>query len=629
MRSSRLIPFLTALVASSLAISAVEITSTEHLGREHWKITTEAATYLFDPIAGGFSSIMDRAGNDWVAYDDPASADYPAGAAFGYRGVPNMVFQGDDNGAGHPGFDQCDSEIISPNQIRSRTYSGKYEWIWTFEEDHARQSVTKVDPDRAYWFLYEGPVGGTYDPDSTIWGSDLAGPSREHPDFYKGGTRFENYHWLYFASDHADQTFWIAQVEPDEQLDLYGQLGNTTDGLHSPDGMVVTGFGRGKNTDPLLRTPQEFLIGFWDGRVTRTDEHEAISQHINEAIETARNAAPAISWSTSSPAAEGLDEAAFSAALKVLKDYSGTDGLSEAFIVRHGKVVFAGTNTNHSHNIYSCTKSLTSTVLGLLIADGKCTLATRAANWEPALAALYPDVTLRDFATMTSGYSAAGHSRWNEDSEDWSMTPYEPIAPCFAPGTAYAYWDEAMMMFGRVLTKIAGEDLKSYLDDRLMSPIGIAPDDWDWWYDTELPDGTPIRNGCTGIALTAEQLARVGLLFLHDGVWNGKRVLPAGWVNLATATQVPSELPIGATDRANVLGNGRYGFNWWVRGDVGDMEDTPHGTYYMSGLHNNMCFVVPEWNMVIVRRGEDGNPPEGKRFVYNAFFRALGSAIDS
>jgi len=290
MRPSNPLALLTVLIASALVISAVEITETEHLGRPHWKITTAAATYLFDPIAGGFSSIMDRAGKDWVAYDDPASADYPAGAAFAFRGVPNMVFQGEDGGAGHPGFDRCESEIISPNQIRSRTYSGKYEWTWTFAEDHARQSVTKVDPDRAYWFLYEGPVGGEWDPAATIWGSDLRGPSRDHPDYYQGETLFENYRWLYFASDHAEQTFWIAQVEPDDLLDLYGQLGNTTEGLAAPDGMVVTGFGRGPGTASLLRTPQGFLIGFWEGRVADEKDHEKIARDIALAIRIAREA---------------------------------------------------------------------------------------------------------------------------------------------------------------------------------------------------------------------------------------------------------------------------------------------------------------------------------------------------
>jgi len=287
MRFGRLLAFGASFAGWALVASAVEISETEHLGREHWQISTASATYLFDPVAGGFSSIMDRAGNDWVAYDDPPSADYPAGAAFAYRGLPNLVFQGEDNGAGHPGFAQCVSKIIGPNQIQSRTRSGKYAWTWTFAKDHARLSVTQVDPERAYWFLYEGPVGGTYDPDATIWGSNLAGPSRDHPDFFKGESLFADFHWLYFASDQVAQTFWIAQVEPDELADLYGQLGNTSAGLYSPDGMIVTGFGRGPKTDPLIRTPQEFLIGFWDGRVTDAKDHQEISEHIEDMIGTA------------------------------------------------------------------------------------------------------------------------------------------------------------------------------------------------------------------------------------------------------------------------------------------------------------------------------------------------------
>ncbi len=53
-----------------------------------------------------------------------------------------------------------------------------------------------------------------------------------------------------------------------------------------------------------------------------------------------------------------------------------------------------------------------------------------------------------------------------------------------------------MMMYGRVLTKIAGEDLHSYLDHKVFFQIGMG--EWEWWYDQELGDGTPLRNGCTG-----------------------------------------------------------------------------------------------------------------------------------
>jgi hypothetical protein len=122
---------------------------------------------------------------------------------------------------------------------------------------------------------------------------------------------------------------------------------------------------------------------------------------------------------------------------------------------------------------WPATKSFTSTGLGLLIADGAVSLETKAAELEPTLRELYPDVTLRHFTTMTSGYSAPGRSRWGENSDDWSATPFVPGSPLFAPGTQFAYWDEAQMMLGRVLTCAAKRDLLELLRERVFDPIGL------------------------------------------------------------------------------------------------------------------------------------------------------------
>ncbi len=334
---------------------------------------------------------------------------------------------------------------------------------------------------------------------------------------------------------------------------------------------------------------------------------------------------PGEEWAIATPQEQGIDHGKMMAALKVLESYCGEDGLRQAMLIRNGRVVFSGDNIERSHNIYSSTKSFTSTVLGLLVEEGKCRLDSKAADFEPLLQQQYPEVTLRQFATMTSGYSAVGKSRWNEASEDWSKTPFHVAQPLFEPGTAYAYWDEAMMMFGRVLTRVAGENLYDYFDRKVAQRIGLG--EWRWWSEERFEDGTPMVNGCTGIALNASQLARMGHLFLNEGNWKGKQVVPNSWVRVARESQVSGLLPIADTDRADVVGSGLYGFNWWVRGGEGDMEGTPAKTYYMSGFNNNMCFVIPEWDMVFVRMGEDGNPEEGKRFVYNEFFAALSEAM--
>ena len=337
---------------------------------------------------------------------------------------------------------------------------------------------------------------------------------------------------------------------------------------------------------------------------------------------------PGTHWERAPPEAVGVDAKILRTALDTLLAYCGDDQDDELLLIRDGWVFFAGDRIDQSHNLYSCSKSFTSTALGLLIADGTATLDTRAADILPELADHYPTATLEHFATMTSGYSASGNSRWNEPSADWSPTPYVVDTPLFAPGSRYAYWDEAMMMNGKVLTSLHGDDLKTLLSERITDPIGLG--DWDWWAEDTLANGVPLRNGCTGVRISARQLARVGHLFLNEGNWRGSQLLPAEWVRAATSVRVPVATPIAETDRAGVLGNGAYGYNWWVNdptnGAPWSMPDSPP-LAYMSGFHHNVCFVIPEWRMVVVRTGEDGNPPEGKWWVWNKFFKILGAGI--
>ncbi|GAB5405686.1 MAG: serine hydrolase [Aureliella sp.] len=311
---------------------------------------------------------------------------------------------------------------------------------------------------------------------------------------------------------------------------------------------------------------------------------------------------------------------AFDYIVKHCKD----DKLRELMIVRRGVCIHAGDNTSNGHNIWSCSKSFTSTVLGLLIEDGKCRLDTKVGSVLPELKKHYPTATLRHFTTMTSGFSAKGRSRWEDENEDWSWTPYDPAPPYFPPGTAYAYWDEAQMTLGRALTRIGGRELREYLQQRVFDPIGMGK--VKWLHEGEI-DGIPINNGCTNVHVNAQQLARFGHLFLNRGTWGGKQIVPAKWIDQATRTQVPADLPVGDTDRANVLGPGAYGYNWWTNGGKNAMPDAPPRTYYASGLNHNLLFVVPEWDMVVVRMGVDGNPPIGKPQAWNGFFKLMSEAL--
>ncbi|MTB51395.1 serine hydrolase [Lewinella sp. W8] len=333
---------------------------------------------------------------------------------------------------------------------------------------------------------------------------------------------------------------------------------------------------------------------------------------------------PDTGWVNASPESLGVTPDSLMAALEYLSQYCKEDGLEETMIVRHGRVIWSGDSLAKVHDIWSCTKSFVSTAAGLMAAEGLLDLDQPVAVHEPLLAEQYPNATYRHFLTMTSGYNARGSTRWPGDvSEDWSATPFTPAAPLFEPGTAFAYWDEAMIMLGRALTKVSEVSLENYLAETLLYPIGI--EDWSWWYEEALPDGTPINFGGTGLKMCALDQARFGLLFLNDGVWNGQRILPEGWVAEATANQVPTSLALADTDRQSTDGRGIYGYNWWV---INEGTDAPVAGAFTSGLNHNVCLIIPAWDMVIVRQGVDGNPDDiSKHALYSEIIRILDGGV--
>jgi CubicO group peptidase (beta-lactamase class C family) len=339
---------------------------------------------------------------------------------------------------------------------------------------------------------------------------------------------------------------------------------------------------------------------------------------------------PGAEWTEASPESQGVDSANLKEATDVLARTVGADGVRELVVIRHGRMIYRGDDIDKRHGVWSATKSFTSTVLGLLIADGKCTLDTRAADVLPELKAHYPDVTLRHFTTMTSGYRAVGDVTTGSYKHGPSNTPFVPNPkPFFAPpGSQYAYWDSAMNTFALVLTKIAGEPIEQLFKRRVADPIGM--NNWDWG-DYATVDGVIVNggsgNGNKHIFISAREMARFGLLFLNHGRWNGRQLVPESWVAEATRVHVPPTMP-WAQPESDIDGRGVYGFNWWRNGLKPDgtrkFPAAPGGTYWASGHNNNKCFVIPEWDMVIVRLGLDGKANDE---VWNDFLAKVGGSL--
>ncbi len=263
----------------------IEVSEGSYENRPHYIIHTKMATYYFDREGGGFSRIIDNHGNDWINYKTEPWNQYPASAASAFRGLPNLVFTSEtDGGAGHPGHDKCTSKLKEKNTIVTTSKSGKWEWEWTFYNDHAVLNVLKTEEGIPYWFLYEGTPGGSYAPDTSNYGTDSTGLQSDVPDFYKGTTQWGDYQWAYFSKEGVPNSFFVAQTGDDEHLDMMSYLGNTEEGASSKDGMTVFGFGRGKDTAPLLTGKQTFVIGMVDYAVTNSKAHTQIAEYINNRI---------------------------------------------------------------------------------------------------------------------------------------------------------------------------------------------------------------------------------------------------------------------------------------------------------------------------------------------------------
>ena len=246
-------------------------------GRPHFLIQTQKVSYYYDIRGGGFSRIIDDQGNDWVSFKMEPWGEYPGSASGSFRGLPNMVFQEADDGAGHPGHDKCRS-WIEDHKVVTESNSGVWKWSWEFFDDHALLQVLSADTDRAYWFLYEGTPGGKFEPENTYFGTSISGPEPLTFDYDKGDIYRGAFQWIYTGIILANRTFYIVHCQKDTLPDMVSLLGNTAEGLDSPEGMTVFGFGRGEGVTRYLEGRQGFVIGIYPKNIEDITDHLEISE---------------------------------------------------------------------------------------------------------------------------------------------------------------------------------------------------------------------------------------------------------------------------------------------------------------------------------------------------------------
>lgn len=313
-------------------------------------------------------------------------------------------------------------------------------------------------------------------------------------------------------------------------------------------------------------------------------------------------APPAVDdWSVAQPSAVGFDEAQLTETVeRILR---GEEGAIRALsIARHGALVvdeyFHGAARDVTHTVQSVTKSVTSLVLGGVLAEHTISLETPVHEFFSHFADAkwvrerYP-ITLEHALTMSANIE------WNEElpyTDPANSNTAMNASPSWfgyvldrpqhgEPGLAARYTSGLTLLIGGVIQIVAGRYVDEVARDGLFAELGIT--DFGW---SRHPDGTRHTGG--GLGLRARDLAKLGQLVLDNGVWNGRELLPEAWIEASTTKRLPIE-GAGASDLAG------YGYQWWMLPDV-VFRGEPVTCCTALGYGGQMLAIVRELDLIVV-----------------------------
>ncbi len=225
----------------------VECADAEDEGQASFKVTTPAGTWFYHKEGAGFSSLVDRDGNDWLGYR-------PGGGSDGkYRGIPNAVHP---EGHFHPGGTTCESRLVAmgPLKVTIESESKDKKWACRWEIFPSFARLTMLKADKPWWFLYEGTPGGKLDPASDF---SIRSDGKKSPLSERWTGDLPAPEWIAFADGALSRSILVLHHEDDALVDSYWPMqGN----------MTVFGFGRDGLAKHLVATPSRFSVALVEDR---------------------------------------------------------------------------------------------------------------------------------------------------------------------------------------------------------------------------------------------------------------------------------------------------------------------------------------------------------------------------
>jgi CubicO group peptidase (beta-lactamase class C family) len=398
---------------------------------------------------------------------------------------------------------------------------------------------------------------------------------------------------------------------------------------------VVNGPGTVTFTDAAAATTKATFdtVGTYELRLTASDGELSSTDSVLVTVGPAIYPGPDDdsqvdrAWLRIAPAEVGMDATLLAQA----EAYALTAG-GAGLISRYGRLVHSWGRIDDRYDIKSSTKSIGGIALAFAIDDKLVNIEDRASQHLPAIGQLEVTndpaqteaITLLQLATHTAGFEKrGGYGRL--------LDP---------PGTAWRYSDGGLNWLADVLTTVYGQDLQAIFKPRLYSVLGINERDdiqWRTMEDGLRPNPRPLnvqhREFAAGMIANVNAMARVGLLYLRRGEWDGgQRVFSSAFVDLvrtprpenaALPVREPTEFPEA---------NARYGVLWWTNA-TGALPNVPRDAYWAWGLNDSLIVVIPSLDLVIARAGPTSptNTPGQRVFGdrdWNSDYTVLAPFLD-
>lgn len=318
----------------------------------------------------------------------------------------------------------------------------------------------------------------------------------------------------------------------------------------------------------------------------------------------------------STPEAEGVSSVAIAAFIDSMQREKHEP--HSIMIIRHGKVIAEGWWSPYApdlkHSMYSVSKSWTSTAIGLAVGEGKLSVTDKILSFFPEYESLASkpnlgNVTIKDLLTMSVGHDKEAFETVFMQP-DWAHG-FLGLPVVHQPGTKFLYNTIATYMLSAIIQKVTGQTLMEYLTPRLFEPLGITGVDWEKSFKG-------VNTGGWGFRDKTEDMAKLGLLYLNHGNYNGKQILSADWVKDATGKQVEQkpDAPQAEKDVSEWLQG--YGYQFWRCRNNAFRADGAFGQYIV---------MMPDQDAVVVITSESLDMQEDLSLIWRRLLPAFETGV--